>query len=363
MINSAPPPRTAAPAAALPRPLRVGYLALTDAAPFVVAQENGFFRRHGIRVELRREIGWATIREKIIYGELDAAHALAPMLWSAQLGLGCPPCEVLTALVLSLNGNAITLSRALREAGVRDLGTLREHARTVRQRQPLNFGVVFPWSSHHLLLRAWLQSGGIDPDRDVRIVIVPPAQMFRNLAAGTIDGYCAGEPWNSLAVRENVGWCPAWSASLEPGHVEKVLMVSRRFAESRAAEHGALVRALAEAAAWCDEPQHREPLAELLGGAAYLNLPGRVIAPALLGAFACDAQRIESVPDFISFHRRDAGVPAPEKAAALQRALASAGLLPAAASADTGLPQRLFRADLHREFLSHTLQHHDLAST
>lgn len=360
MISPDSTARAAAPAQS--RPLRIGYLALTDAAPFAVAQEHGCFRRHGLRVELRREIGWATIREKIIYGELDAAHAPAPMLWSARLGLGCPPCEVLTALVLSVNGNALTLSRALREAGVRDLASLRDHALTARRRQPLNFGVVFPWSSHHLLLRAWLKSGGIDPDRDVRIVVVPPAQMFRNLAAGTIDGYCAGEPWNSLAVRENVGWCPAWSAALDPGHVEKVLMVAQRFADTRAAEHAALVRALSEAAAWCDEPQHREPLAELLGGAAYLNLPARVIAPALLGQFACDAQRVEHVPDFIAFHRRDAGVPDRAKAEALHRALASAGLLPAAAAADTSLPPRLFRADLHRGFLSH-LHHHDIATT
>src|ERR1043165_9741404 len=101
-------------------PLRIGFLSLTDAAPFIVAEELGLFARHNLIVELRREIGWATIREKIIYGELDAAQAPAPMLWSAQLGLGCPNCDVLTALVLNQNGNAITLSRGLWEAGVRD---------------------------------------------------------------------------------------------------------------------------------------------------------------------------------------------------------------------------------------------------
>src|SRR5438128_2440176 len=120
-----------------PRSLRVGFLALTDAAPFVVAQEMGLFARHALSVDLCREIGWATIREKIIYGELDAAHAPAPMLWSAQPGLGCPACDVLTALVLSLNGNAITLSRALWEAGVRDAVSLRDHARTRNSRAPL----------------------------------------------------------------------------------------------------------------------------------------------------------------------------------------------------------------------------------
>src|SRR5436190_9392679 len=131
-----------------PHAVRVGFLALTDAAPFIVAQELGLFARHGLRVELTREIGWATIREKIIYGELDAAHAPAPMLWSAHLGVGCPPCEVLTALVLNSHGNALTLSRALWDQGVRDAATLRSLIRERRERQPITLGVVFAFSSH-----------------------------------------------------------------------------------------------------------------------------------------------------------------------------------------------------------------------
>jgi ABC-type nitrate/sulfonate/bicarbonate transport system substrate-binding protein len=342
---------------ARPRTLRVGFLSLTDAAPFVIAQELGLFERHGVRVELRREIGWATIREKIIYGELDAAHAPAPMLWSAQLGLGCPATDVLTALVLNLNGNAITLSRALWDAGVRDATSLRDHARTRRTRQPLTFGVVFQYSSHNILLREWLRSAGMDPEKDVRIVVVPPAQMFRNLNAHTIDGFCAGEPWNTLAVREGTGWCPTWSAALHPRHVEKVLMVTRRFAETQSAAHGQLVSALVEAAAWCDEPQHRERLAEMLSGATYLNLPVRVIAPALVGRFDCGNGRIESVPDFHVFHRGDASVPTQERAEWQHHALAAAGLLPSTAATDRELPRRLFREDLHREIIN---QHHHL---
>ena len=345
------------------RPLRVGFIALTDAAPFAAAQELGLFARHGVEVELRREIGWATIRDKIIYGELDAAHAPAPMLWSVQLGLGCPPCDALTALVLSLNGNAITLSRALWDAGVRDGASLGEHVRSRRLRQPLTLGVVFPFSSHHLLLTDWLRSAGLDPAKDVRIVVVPPAQMFRNLAARTIDGFCAGEPWNSLAVREGAGWCPTWSAALQPGHVEKVLLVTKRFAEGRAAEHAALVRALAEAAAWCDEPQNRERLAELLAQAPYLNLPARVIAPALLGRFDCGHGRVEAVPDFHVFHRGDASVPVVDKARTIQRALGAAGLLPGTTAKDPELPRRLFREDLHRAILSANQHLHEITST
>ncbi len=353
----APSPHSPTSSASTTKLLRVGFLALTDAAPFAAADHLGLFAQHGLRVELRREIGWATIREKIIYGELEAAQAPAPLLWSAQLGLGCPPCDVLTALVLNLNGNALTLSRALRAAGVRDGATLRAHVRTRHAAEPLTLGVVFPFSSHHLLLRDWLIASGLDPNRDVHIVVVPPAQMFRNLTAGTIDGYCVGEPWNTLAVREAAGWCPTWSAAQSPGHVEKVLMVTRRFAETRAAEHNALIAALAAACAWCDEPQNREPLAQLLAEARWLNLPARIIAPALLGKFDGGSGAGKAAPDFHVFHRGAANVPTVAQAAALQAVLGAAGLLSPTATSDFELPGRLFREDLHREALPHQPRH------
>ncbi|MBL9209490.1 MAG: ABC transporter substrate-binding protein [Opitutaceae bacterium] len=351
------PPSTA-PATAPPgalRPLRVGYVALTAAAPLVAAQECGFFARHGIRVELCREIGWATMREKVVYGELDAAQAPAPMLWSMQLGLGCPPCDVLTALVLGAHGSALTLSRALWDAGVRDAVTLRAHVAAQRSRLPLAFGVTFPFSSQHLLLLEWLRAARLHLERDARIVVVPPAQLFRHLNAGTIDGFYAGEPWNSLAVRDGLGWCPTWSAAQQAGHLDNVLLVTRRFAESRADDHGRLVRALAEATAWCDEPQHREPLAEMLSGAAYLNQPATVIGPTLLGRFDCGHGRIETAPHFHVFHRDETAVPTVEKANALQAALVSAALLPSQLPRDAGLARRLFREDLHRAILAGTL--------
>jgi ABC-type nitrate/sulfonate/bicarbonate transport system substrate-binding protein len=342
-------PTIAQPKTALaPRPLRLGFLALTDAAPLVAAQELGLFAHHGLRVQLCREVGWATIRDKVSYGELDAAHAPAPMLWAVQLGLGCAPAEVCTGLVLNLHGNAITISNRLWTAGVRDAETLRTEALGRRGETKLTFGVVFPFSSHHLQLRQWLQAARLDPERDVRIAVVPPAQMFRNLAAGTLDGYCAGEPWNTLAVQEGEGWCPAWSAQLSPGHVEKVLMVRTAFAKQRAAEHAALIAALASAAAWCDEPSHRAQLADLLASPRYLNLPAKVIAPALLGRFACGHGRSEGIPDFHVFSRGDASAPTPARAAALQSELVAAGLVPRGL-APASLPRRLFREDLYRE--------------
>lgn len=338
------------------RPVRVGFLALTDAAPLIVAQQKGYFARHGLDVQLQREVGWATIQEKIIYGELDAAHAPAPMLWATHLGMRCVPTPVLTAFIFNLHGNALTLSNTLYAAGVRDGASLRANAKARRGESRLTFGVVYPFSSHHLLLRLWLKASGIDPEKDVRIAVVPPAQMFRNLQTGAIDGFCAAEPRNTIAVREKVGWCPTWSAAQSPGHIEKVLMTTERFVANRPAEHAALVAALAGAARWCDEPDNREEVAEILSAPPFLNLPSRVITPALLGHFDCGYGRVEHVPDFMVFHRGNANVPTASKAAALQKALTSAGILRGKTGPD--LPSQLFREDLYRVAINHHYPHY-----
>lgn len=343
-------------------PLRLGFVALTDAAPIIVAQENGLFIKRGLDVVLSREIGWATVRDKIIYGELDAAHAPAPMLWSTSLGLDCAATPVTTALVLNLHGNALTLSRALWEAGVRDGASLRKEARGRTGERKLTFGVVFRYSSHHLLLRSWLRAAGVNPDRDVRIVVVPPAQMFRTLTTGTIDGYCVGEPWNSLATSEGAGWCPTWSAAHNPGHVEKVLMVTERFASKRSDEHTSLVAALHEAAEWCDCAGHRPQLAAMLAARRFLNLSPELILPALTGRFDRGLAGIEAIPNFHIFHAQGASVPTPEKALRLHRELVAEHLLHTHEPA-TDLCSRLFREDIFREAVSPAPRMHETLSS
>jgi len=262
---------------------------------------------------------------------------------------------VLTAFVFNLHGNALTLSNRLYDAGVRDADALRAEARRRRGENRITLGVVHPFSSHHLHLQQWLLAAGIDPETQVRIAVVPPAQMFRNLEVGTIDGYSAGEPWNSIAVRAGAGWIPMWSSAHSPRHVEKVLMVTERFAEQRAAQHTAIIAALSQAAEWCDQPENREQLAHILSSSRYLNLPTRVLTPALLGRFDCGHDRIETISDFLIFHRDDANAPTPEKARALQAELISAGML--SSSVDPELPGRLFREDLYRAALKSTHTH------
>src|SRR5690606_30507522 len=163
------------------------------------------------------------------------------------------PAECLTACVLSTGGNAITLSNRLWERGVRDAATLGREIVATRHDRQLVFGVAAAHATHFLHLSEWLRSGNIHPRRDVRIVVVPPPQVFRNLSAGTIDGYCVGEPWNSLAVQHGIGWCAATSTDIHPNHPEKVLMVRTDFARARHEEHLSLVAALVESCRQCDD--------------------------------------------------------------------------------------------------------------
>jgi ABC-type nitrate/sulfonate/bicarbonate transport system substrate-binding protein len=325
------------------RSLRIGYVSLLDAAPLLAARAMGFYAAEGLEVTLSREVGWATIRDKVLTGELDAAHAPAHMLWAARLGIGAPAFPACTGLILNLHGNAICLSNRLRVWGVHDAGSLRTEALRRRGERKLVFGVVYPFSSHNLHLRAWLRSAGLVPDRDVRIAIVPPAQMLPTLAAGAIDGFMAGEPWTSLAIAQGHGWCPAWSGALFPGHVEKALMVREDFAAT--AEHAALLRALISSGAWCDEPHKRAELATLLSAQDCLRVPAEILRPALCGPFNFGQGHAEHIPDFHIFHAGGAQVPTRERALSVQRDLAAAGLISQQLPAE--LPGRLFREDLH----------------
>lgn len=331
--------------------MRLGFVPLTDCAPLVMAQELGLFKKYGLRVALSRELGWATIRDKVIHGELDAAHAVAGMPVAATLGLNSVPCDCLTALVLNLNGNAISLSAALWNRGVRDGATLHAEIARTRGERTFTFGVVYSFSSHNYLLRNWLTAAGIQPDRDVRIVVVPPAQMVTNLQAGHLDGFCVGEPWNSLAVRAGEGCVVAVSAELDPLHPEKVLMVRREFAERRESEHLALIAALLEACAYCDTPAHHERIISVLARPEFVNVPEDVLRSGLSGPFGFTKKEARSISDFCIFHRHDANEPSADKAGWVMRNLRSSGACKDPAVLNAALGRRIFRPDIFTQAL------------
>lgn len=286
--------------------LRLGFVPLNDAAPLVVALEKGFFAAEGLDVVLSREASWATIRDKVAAGALDGAHMLAPIVLAVSLGVGGEPAPMIAPLALNLNGAAVTVSKAL-AAAMRAEGTgqgAQPLARVIQRRRaagepPLSFAVVFPYSMHNYILRYWMAEAGIDPDRDVRLTVTPPPRMVARLAAGEIDGFCVGEPWNAVAAAEGLGEVAVRASQVWSAGPEKVFGLASAWAERNPHALQALLRALLRAAAWADAPANRPELAQILARADYVGASSEVIEASL---------------GDIVFHRGGANAPAPAHA-------------------------------------------------
>lgn len=294
------------------QPVRIGFIPLADCAPLLVAKERELFRKHGVRVELSCEVGWATIREKLLYGQLDAAHAIAGLALAMRMGLSTPPCRVVAPFVFNLHGNAITLSRDLWNRGVRDAASLKKLIRSSTSRK-FTFGMVSRYSSHFFMLRQWLISGGIDVEKEVRIVALPPTQMASNLAAGLIDGYCVGEPWNSFAVESGTGWIAATSEQLAPGHPEKVLLTTEASIERHPDEIRAIIAALREACTFCDARENRNEVAHILAESGYFTGNEEILKRSLVGPLDLGTEKTADVTNFHIFQRREANEPTSER--------------------------------------------------
>ncbi|MCE1236409.1 MAG: ABC transporter substrate-binding protein [Hyphomicrobiales bacterium] len=294
--------------------LRIGFIPLVDCAPLVVARDLGFAAAEGLALDLVRETSWANIRDRIVLGHFDAAHMLAPMAVAARLGLGHLVAPVVAPWILNHGGNSLAVSASLRAAvddwgGVEDPAavgaTLKRvvAARAARGEEPLTLASVHPFSCHEQQLRHWLAAAGLDPDADVRLVVVPPPYMVDAMTGGVVDGACVGSPWPSLAVEAGVGRILLATGAIVPATPEKVLGVRETFAERRPEALAALLRALDRAGAWIEDPANRAALAELLARPEIVGAPAEVLTRALSGdvRLAPGAPAIH-VADFLRFH-------------------------------------------------------------
>ncbi|MFC3626070.1 CmpA/NrtA family ABC transporter substrate-binding protein [Vogesella amnigena] len=261
--------------------LTVGYLPLTDCAALIVAAELGFDRRYGIRIRLSREASWAAIRDKLLTGALDAAHALYGLIYGVHLGLGGVQRDMAVLMTLNQNGQGITLAAQLAAEGVHSGEDL---ARRVRHDvRPFTFAQTFPTGTHAMWLYYWLATHGIHPLRDVKSIVVPPPLMVAALRAGQMDGYCAGEPWHSLGAAEGVGFTIASSGDIWPDHPEKVLGCTADWAAANPDAARALIAALLDASRFVDDVRNRAQVAQLLAERAGLPLPAGVLNAGLSG--------------------------------------------------------------------------------
>lgn len=330
--------------------LKVGFIPIIDCAPVVLAEELGAFERQGLEVEIRREVSWANVRDKLALGVLHASHILAPLPLAITAGLDSVRVPLINVMTLQVNGNALTLSQSLwreMEEAAPDLMAsghaalvARALAVVVRKRAASGapqvvLASVFPYSAQNYMVRLWLASGGIDPDRDVRMVVVPPPHTVAHLSGGAIDGYCVGEPWNQRAAVLGIGRIALVGPDIWKGMPEKVLGTTEAWAEKNPETLKALIKAVLEACRWLDEPDNRAEAARILSSPRYLNTPPEILARTL------------DLPDFHIFHRNHANFPWRSHADWFLKQMVRWGQ--ASPSIDIeGTSDRVYRTDLYR---------------
>ncbi len=343
-------------------PLHVGFIPLVDAAALIVAVDKGFAAAEGLDVTLVREVSWSNVRDKLNIGLFDAAHLLAPVAIASSLGLGHVKVPIAAPFNLGLNGNAITVSPALHADIMSEISgnpfdpmataLALALARVVAKRrkrgaEPLTFGMTFPFSTHNYQLRFWMAAGGVDPDEDVRLVVLPPPYMVDSLASGHVDAFCVGAPWNSVAVDLGVGHILHFVADILVRAVEKVLAVRQDWSEKNPDVVAALMRAAFRAAEFIEQPQNRAEAARILAQPERIGVDADVIQRTLDG-------RLKISPDgtmressrYLLVGREDAARPDPVQAAWLYAQMVrwgQASISPEALKTAMGV----FRPDLY----------------
>jgi len=277
-------------------PLRIGFIPLVDAAALIVAVDKGFAAAEGLDVTLVREVSWSNVRDKLNIGLFDAAHLLAPVAIASSLGLGHVKVPIVASFNLGLNGNAITVSPALHAAIMAEIDgdpydpmvTALALSRVVAARrksgaEPLTFGMTFPFSTHNYQLRFWMAAGGVDPDEDVHMVVLPPPYMVDSLASGQVDAFCVGAPWNSVAVDLGVGHILHFVSDILVRAAEKVLAVRQTWSEKNPQVLAALIRAASRAAEFIEQPENRAEAARMLARPERIGVDADVILRTLDG--------------------------------------------------------------------------------
>jgi NitT/TauT family transport system ATP-binding protein len=340
--------------------LRIGFIPLADAAALIVAVDKGFTAAEGLDVELVSEVSWSNVRDKLNIGLFDAAHLLAPIAIASSLGLGHVKVPIVAPFGLGVNGNAITVSPALyaaiaaaAEGNIIDpLVSARALARVIAKRnargeEPLTFGMTFPFSTHNYHLRFWMAAGGVDPDEDVRLVVLPPPYMVESLANGQVDGFCVGAPWNSVAVDLGIGFILHFVCEILPRAAEKVLAVRARWALEHPDTLLRLVRAHGRAAAFIEDKANRDEVTAILAASNRVGVAAEVIRRTLDGRMKVAPDGTVRVSDrYLLIGRTGAARPDPVQAAWLYGQMVRWGQAPLSAEL-LSAAKSVFRPDLY----------------
>jgi nitrate/nitrite transport system substrate-binding protein len=329
-------------------PMKFGFIALTDAAPIIMAKELGYFADRGIDATIEKQASWPVLRDALLNGQIDAAHCLYSMPFSVATGIGgAGSRDLRVAMMLNNNGQAITLGKEFASVGY---GDVKKAGALLNSKDAPTLAMTFPGGTHDLWLRYWVKASGADATK-LKINPVPPPQMVQNMAVGNIQGYCVGEPWGAVAVQQKIGFTHITSQDIWEFHPEKAFVTTAKFvADKRAALKNAMAAVLA-AAKWLDVPTNRSKAADTLGPEQYVNAPAADIRGRLTGTY--DLGESLGMKDFkgrqMQFHR-DGLVNFPRRSHAIwaMAQYGRLGLLPnAPAYAD--LAKELILTDLYKE--------------
>jgi nitrate/nitrite transport system substrate-binding protein len=280
--------------------LAIGFIPLTDCASVVMAGELGLYKKYGLNVTVSKEASWAAVRDKLILGQLDAAHVLYGLIYGAHLGIGSQKKDMAILMGIDHNGQGITLSNKLRDQGVTSGEKLKELVD--KKTREFTFAQTFPTGTHAMWLYYWLGAYGINPFSDVKNITIPPPQMVANMRVGNMDGYCVGEPWNARAIFDKIGFSVTATQGIWKNHPEKVLGTTREFVEKHPNTTRAMMMAVLEASKYIDTMTNRARVAEIIGGKAWVNAPPQVILGRMLGEYEDGLGKSWKDPDFMKFY-------------------------------------------------------------
>jgi len=291
--------------------LRIGIIALTDCSPIVIAKEKGFFAKHGLDVTVVKGASWAAIRDALSSGDLHGTHMLIGMPIAATMGLlGSPKVPMVIPWMLNRNGQAITMKAALKGKVAADPKALAPFAAEAKGKgSPMTFAMTFPPGTHAMWMRYYLGAGGIDPDKDISLITIPPPQMVANMKVGKMDGFCVGEPWNARAIADGIGYTAVTTQQIWKDHPEKVFAFTKAFADANPKTVKAALKALHEASVWLDVMSNRAEQAKIVSATTYINCPPEIIQGRLEGHYDYGDGRKEDDPNYMIFSSRNCNYP------------------------------------------------------
>jgi nitrate/nitrite transport system substrate-binding protein len=291
--------------------MKFGMIALTDCSPIVIAHEKGFFKKYGVESTVAKGANWAAIRDSLSSGDNQGTHMLIGMPIASTMGLlGSPKKPMIIPWLLNRNGQSITLKAEWNGKVQADPKALKPFAEQAKKLgQPLNFAMTYPPGTHAMWMRYYLAAGGINPDKDVALITVPPAQMVSNMKVGKMDGFCVGEPWNARAIADKIGFTSLNTQDIWKDHPEKVCAFTAEFADKNPKTVKAVLKGLHEASVWLDKMENRPEQADIVSRPTYINCPKEIILGRMLGDYDFGDGRKKKDPSYMIFHDRNCNYP------------------------------------------------------